>query len=160
RLRRARLATWPIELPRRRARSTTSEASTLSFMRCFQAAVVTHFLCPRITSCDGPAAMRTRYDQLGKQMIRDALDGGWFIETDAEVPADTRRIDLWVTPHEAGASWPEHLGLLGRITSGSVTLEFFHNTPSGDELHICLLKHGEFRHFLSRRKTLPPLPIQ
>jgi hypothetical protein len=25
---------------------------------------------------------------------------------------------------------------------------------------MCLIKHGEFRHFLSRRKTLPPLPIQ
>jgi hypothetical protein len=25
---------------------------------------------------------------------------------------------------------------------------------------VCLIKHGEFRHFLSRRKSLPPLPIQ
>jgi Domain of unknown function (DUF4351) len=25
---------------------------------------------------------------------------------------------------------------------------------------MCLIKHGEFRHFLSRRKTLPPLPTQ
>jgi hypothetical protein len=25
---------------------------------------------------------------------------------------------------------------------------------------MCLIKHGEFRHFLSRRKTLPPLPVQ
>jgi len=41
-----------------------------------------------------------------------------------------------------------------------VTLEFFHNTPSGEDLHVCLIKHGEFRHFLSRRKTLPPIPIQ
>src|SRR4051794_9515598 len=35
-----------------------------------------------------------------------------------------------------------------------------HNTPGGEELHVCLMKHGEFRHFLSRRKTLPSLPIQ
>jgi hypothetical protein len=104
--------------------------------------------------------MRTRFDQAGKQLVREALEGRCSVETDAEVPADTRRIDLWVTPREAGAPLPDHLGLLGRITSGSVTLEFFHNTPSGDELAVCLVKHGEFRHFLSRRKTLPPLPMQ
>ncbi|HEX8108801.1 MAG TPA: DUF4351 domain-containing protein [Kofleriaceae bacterium] len=106
------------------------------------------------------AVTRTRFDQAGKQLVRDALEGHCSVETDAEVPADTRRIDLWVTPREASAPLPDHLGLLGRITSGSVTLEFFHNTPSGEELRVCLIKHGEFRHFLSRRKTLPPLPIQ
>ncbi len=106
------------------------------------------------------AVMRARYDWFGKQMIRDLLEGHCSVETDAEVPADTRRIDVWVTPHEMGASPPEHLGLLGRITSGAVTLELFHNTPGGDELAGCLIKHGEFRHFLSRRRTLPPLPIQ
>ena len=106
------------------------------------------------------AVTRTRFDQAGKQLVRDALEGHCSVETDAEVPADTRRIDLWVTPREASAPLPDHPGLLGRITSGSVTLEFFHNTPSGEELRVCLIKHGEFRHFLSRRKTLPPLPIQ
>jgi hypothetical protein len=103
---------------------------------------------------------RTPFDRLGKDLVREALEGRCSVESDAEVPASTRRIDLWVTPREASAPSPEHLGLLGRITSGSVTLEFFHNTPSGEELHVCLIKHGEFRHFLSRRKTLPPVPIQ
>ena len=106
------------------------------------------------------AAMRTRFDQLGKQMVRDALEGRCSVESDAEVPAETRRIDLWVTPQEVGASLPDYLGLLGRITSSSVTLEFFHHPPSGEDLRVCLIKHGEFRHFLSRRKTLPPLPTQ
>jgi hypothetical protein len=105
------------------------------------------------------AVTRTPFDWLGKQLVRDALDGRCSVESDAEVPANARRIDLWVTPHEAGASPPDHLGLFGRIISGSVTLEFFHNTPSGEELHVCLIKHGEFRHFLSRRKSLPPLPL-
>jgi hypothetical protein len=106
------------------------------------------------------AVTRTPFDRLGKDLVREALEGHCAVESDAEVPASTRRIDLWVTPREASASSLEHLGLLGRITSGSVTLEFFHNTPSGEELHVCLIKHGEFRHFLSRRKTLPPVPIQ
>ena len=103
---------------------------------------------------------RTPFDRFGKQMVRDALEGRCSVEADAEVPADTRHVDLRIIPHEAGAPPPDHLGLLGRITSGSVTLEFFHNTPSGEDLHICLLKHGELRHFLSRQRTLPPAPTQ
>ena len=106
------------------------------------------------------AAMRARYDQFGKQMIRELLERSCSVVTDAEVPIETRHIDLWVTPHESGASPPDDLGLLGRITSGAVTLELFHNTPNGEDLHMCLLKHGEFRHSLSRRKPPPPLPIQ
>ena len=52
------------------------------------------------------AAMRTRFDQFGKQMVRDALEDRCSVETDAEVPADTRRIDLWVTPGEAARRCP------------------------------------------------------
>jgi hypothetical protein len=106
------------------------------------------------------AAMRAQFDRFGKQMIRDALEGRCLVESEAEVPVETRRIDLWVTPLEAREPSPDHLGLLGCITSRSVTLELFHNTPSGDELHLCLIKHGQFRNLLLRRKTLPPFPVQ
>jgi hypothetical protein len=106
------------------------------------------------------ALMRTRFDQFGKQMVRAALETRGPVETDAEVPADTRRIDLWFMPDPAHESVPDHLGVLGRIASGPSTLEFFHNTPSGDELAACLIKHGEFRHFLSLRRTPPPVPTQ
>ena len=103
---------------------------------------------------------RTRFDQANKHLVREALEGRCSIETDAEVPADTRRVDLWLTPREDSAPMPDHLGLLGSITNGPVTLEFFHNTPSGEELRMCLVKHGEFQHSLSRRRSLPPLPVQ
>lgn len=106
------------------------------------------------------AVIRTPFDRFGKQLVRDAVEELCSVESDAEVPASTRRIDLWVTPQRGGVSPPDALGLLGRIVTGPVTIEFFHNTPSGEELHMCLLKHGEFRHFLSRRKSLPPLPVQ
>jgi hypothetical protein len=104
--------------------------------------------------------MRTRYDQLCKQMIRTGLDTSGPIETDAEVAADTRRIDLWFVRDPTRGPIPEHLGLLGRIASSSSTFEFFHNTPSGEDLAACLIKHGEFRHFLSLRGVPPPVPIQ
>ena len=98
------------------------------------------------------AVTRTPFDQFGKQLVRDALEGHCSVESDAEVPADSRRVDLWITPDDAGASPPDHLGLLGRISCGSVTLEFFHNTPNGDDLRTCLIKHGEFRHYRREEK--------
>jgi hypothetical protein len=104
--------------------------------------------------------MRTRFDQFGKQMVRTALETRGPVETDAEVPADTRRIDLWFMPDPARNAVPDQLGVLGPIAGGPSTLEFFHNTPSGDELAACLIKHGEFRHFLSLRRTPPPVPTQ
>ena len=107
-----------------------------------------------------PRVTRTRFDQFGKQMVRKALARRGPVETDAEVPADTRRIDLWFTPDSTLAPVPDGLGLLGRITAGPSTLEFFHNTPSGDELAGCLIKHGEFRHFLSLRQPPPAIPTQ
>jgi len=103
---------------------------------------------------------RTRFDQFGKQMVRAAVARRGPVETDAEVQADTRRIDLWFTPDSTLAPVPDCLGLLGRITAGPSTLEFFHNTPSGDELAGCLIKHGEFRHFLSLREPPPAIPTQ
>ena len=61
------------------------------------------------------AAMRTRFDEFGKQMVREALEGCCNVETDVEVPGETHRIDLWVTPREADTS-PDDLGLLGMNT--------------------------------------------
>jgi len=57
------------------------------------------------------APMRTRFDQFGKQMVRTALETRGPVETDAEVPADTRRIDLWFMPDPARGSVPDHLGV-------------------------------------------------
>jgi hypothetical protein len=59
------------------------------------------------------APMRTRFDRFGKQMVRAALETRGPVETDAEVPADTRRIDLWFMPDPARGSVPDHLGVLG-----------------------------------------------
>lgn len=65
------------------------------------------------------AAMRTRFDEFGKQMVREALKGRCNVETDVEVPGETHRIDLWVIPREADTS-PDDLGLLGMNTQDIV----------------------------------------
>lgn len=103
--------------------------------------------------------MRNRYDQFGKQMLRTALEGHCTIETDAELPAETRRIDLWFMPREPRAALAEHLGLLGTIASRAGTIELFHNAPDRHALVACLIKHGELRLDLPRRAAAPPLPL-
>jgi hypothetical protein len=104
-------------------------------------------------------AMRNRYDQFGKQMVPAAIEGHCAVETDAEVPAEARRIDLWFMPREARAALPEHLGLLGVIASRAGTIELFHSAPGNHQLIACLVKHGEFRLDLPRRTAAPPLPL-
>lgn len=104
--------------------------------------------------------IRTRYDRFGKQMVRAAVARRGPVETDAEVPADTRRIDLWFMPDPARDPGPSTLGLLGRITAGPTTLELFHDTPGGDALAACIIKHGQFRHYLTLGDSPPPIPTQ
>ena len=107
-----------------------------------------------------PTWTRTRFDRFGKELVRSAVAARGAVETDAEVPADTRRIDLWFLPGPATAPVPSYLGLLGHLTAEPSTLEFFHNTPNGAELADCLIKHGQFCHYLSLRKSPPPVPMQ
>jgi len=103
---------------------------------------------------------RTRFDLFGKDMVSTALETCGPVVTDAEVPADPRKIDLWFMPDSTREPVPDYLGLLARLLAGPSTLEFFHNTPNGDELAACVVKHGMFRHRLLLRKEPPPIPIQ
>jgi len=104
--------------------------------------------------------MPTPFDQFGKQMIRNAIESHGPVETDAEVPAHTRRIDLWYMPDPTREPVLEHLGLLGRLLGGPSTFELYHDTPRGHALAGCVIKHGQFRHFLSLREAPPPVPTQ
>jgi len=109
------------------------EASALQRVQRFQRARIhVRFFVLTSRRAIVTAVTRTPFDRFGKQLVRDAVEGICSVEANAEVPADARHIDLWVTPREAGASPPDHLGLLGRIISGSVTLEFFHNGSAAD----------------------------
>ena len=103
---------------------------------------------------------RTRFDQFGKDMVSTALETCGPVVTDAEVPAAPRKVDLWFMPDSTREPVPAYLGLLARLLAGPSALEFFHNTPNGDELAACVVKHGMFRHRLMLRKEPPPIPIQ
>lgn len=103
--------------------------------------------------------MRTRYDQFAKLMSRCALEDRGIVQTEVEVSSEPRRLDFWFTPREDVGPVPPHLGLFGRVTGAASTVEFFHRTPSGDELTACLFKHGAFRHGLSLRDEAVAAPI-
>ena len=86
------------------------EASALQRVQRFHVACVhVRFFALASRRAKVAAVTRTRFDRAGKELVREALEGRCSVETDAEVPADTRRIDVWVTPHD-GASMPDHLG--------------------------------------------------
>lgn len=104
--------------------------------------------------------MRNRFDQFGKQLLHRAFTPSGPVETDAEVPADTRRVDVWVLPDPARGGARADLGLLGRLGAGPSTFELYHCTPGGDELAGCMAKHHYFRHHRSLRDEPPPLPTQ
>jgi hypothetical protein len=103
--------------------------------------------------------MPNRFDQFGKDMVSAALETCGPVVTDAEVPSDPRKVDLWFMPDSTREPVPAYLGLLARLLAGPSALEFFHNTPNGNELAACVIKHGMFRHRLSLRKEPPPIPI-
>jgi hypothetical protein len=100
-----------------------------------------------------------RFDYFSKDLVSTALETCGQVVTDVEVPADPRKVDLWFMPDPSREPVPAYLGLLARLLAGPSALEFFHNTPNGNELAACVIKHGMFRHRLSLRKEPPPIPI-
>ena len=61
----------------------------------------------RISIYGGSAlwVIRTRYDHFGKDLIRRALGRHGRVVTDAEVPAEPRRVDVWFTPRRRSGAW-------------------------------------------------------
>lgn len=104
--------------------------------------------------------MRTVFEQLVKQVVREAASPAGAIETEAEVSPDAQRVDLWFNPDPARLSHLAPFGLLGRICRRACTLEAFHRPPGEAELLACLRKHLGFRHVLSLREPPPPAPLQ
>lgn len=103
---------------------------------------------------------RTVFDQAGKQLSREMLEPDGRLESDAEASVETQRVDIWFTPDPDRPASRRQFGLFGPITDSACTLEFFHSTPGGDELATTVIKHGNFRRFLSLRKRPPTTPMQ
>jgi hypothetical protein len=95
-----------------------------------------------------------RFDQLGKQVLRDFLVGLGDVETGAEVPAgNTQDIDVWYVPN------PAHRDVLAGMTSellheivmAPAVLEVFSEGPSVRAFDDCIRKQRQWRHALELR---------
>lgn len=97
--------------------------------------------------------MRTRFDQLGKNVLRDFFVLLGSVETEAEVPAgDTQRIDLWFVPAPAQPGVQSNAaGVLKEMVSEPAMFELFIGTLGEREFEGCLRKRHQWRHVLEIR---------
>jgi hypothetical protein len=108
--------------------------------------------------------MRNRFDQIGKRILRGALEPGGAVANQLEVPsADAQAVDTWFEPAPERAARLERAGLLGRMATGPTMFESFHDTPGVDQARECLRKQLALDHarVLDARKqgvSRPPFP--
>lgn len=85
--------------------------------------------------------MRTRFDQLGKQIGEQALGPSGRVVIHDEIAPEVQYADLRYEPDPARAPDRARLGLLGRLASGPCLFELYSEAPDGAELRACLSKH-------------------
>ncbi|KYF72883.1 hypothetical protein BE17_47965 [Sorangium cellulosum] len=106
--------------------------------------------------------MHFRFDQLGKNILRDFFGLVGPAETEVEVPAgDAQRIDVWHVPDPALlVAHPEiEPGLLRSMAAEPGMVEIFSEALDVTELHACLRKRYQWHHTLElRAEGRLPLP--
>jgi hypothetical protein len=95
--------------------------------------------------------MRNRFDQLAKNILRDALQLLGTVETQAEVVSAPQAIDVWCVPDPARREAGLDLGMLAQIASEPCMIEPFHGALDLRELRSCLRKQLTWHHTLDLR---------
>lgn len=98
--------------------------------------------------------MHDRFDQLGKQVLREFLVRLGHVETGAEVPAgNTQDIDVWFVPDPAHAAVlaVKASEILWEIVTAPAMLEVFSEAPSPRAFDDCVRKQRQWRHALELR---------
>jgi hypothetical protein len=95
--------------------------------------------------------MHNRSDQLGKNILRDALARASAAETEVEVLAATQKIDVYCVPDPARESERGEMGLLGELSAEPSMFEPFHGTPALRQVRRCICKQLTWHHELERR---------
>ena len=106
--------------------------------------------------------MRNRFDQIGKRILRGALEPGGAVATQFDVPAaDAQAVDTWFEPAPEREAALRRAGLLGRMATGPTMFEPFHDTPSLDDFRELLRKQLAMDHarVLEARKGEQPRPL-
>jgi hypothetical protein len=103
--------------------------------------------------------MRTRHDQLGKQMLRASLEDRGTFTPAMEVSPDPQEADGFLVPDLRRVSRVEPT-LLGRMTKITCSFEVFSSPPDGLETEGCIRKHMNLRHILRKNHEEHKLPHQ
>ena len=111
--------------------------------------------------------MHNPFDQLAKQVGKEALDASGSTIIQHEISRDAQHADLRHEPDPARDAERARLGLLGRIAAVLCLIEVYGHAPSGAEIRACLGKH--FAHWdacerrtraLNKRRKKKDLPSE
>jgi hypothetical protein len=99
--------------------------------------------------------MRTRFDQLAKDLSAAALGRG--AKPGVTVTTAPQSYDLWFDPDPREAAALAERGMLGRMGQEPFGFEAFHQAPSVGEMRECVRKHLAFHHLreLKAKRELP-----
>lgn len=99
--------------------------------------------------------MRDRFDQLAKNILRDARQLLGTVETQAEVVSAPQAIDVWCVPYPDPARRAAglDLGMLAQIASEPCLIEPFHSALDVRGLRDCLRKQLTWHHTLDLRTS-------
>jgi hypothetical protein len=90
--------------------------------------------------------MRTPFDRFAKEAWSAILERAARVETESEVAADVQFVDLTFEPDPTKLAALEPFGLIASmVKEGPGLLEFFHSTPTVDDVLFCLQKQIERR---------------
>jgi hypothetical protein len=103
--------------------------------------------------------MHTRYDRLGKEMLRAGLQGRGTFTAELDVSPDPQRVDGYFVPNLELAT-PVANTLLGRMTRRSCSFEMFSEAPARLDLSECARKHLNLLHGLRKETPADGLPHQ
>jgi len=88
--------------------------------------------------------MRNRFDQLAKQLGREALGPSGTTIANDEISPETQQADLRHEPDPLRQHERARLGLLGRFAAIPCLIEIYGRAPSAEEFRACLAKHLAF----------------
>jgi hypothetical protein len=88
--------------------------------------------------------MRNHFDQLAKQIGKEALGPSGPTVVHDEISPETQHADLRHDPDPSREAERARLGLLGRIASVLCLIEIYSHAPDASELRACLTKHLAF----------------
>ena len=99
--------------------------------------------------------MRTRFDQLVKQLGLEALGPLGLTLVHHEIAPEVQYADIYHEPDPAHTADRDRLGLLGRIASGPCLIEAYSQAVTDAEFRACLGKHIAFWQRRARKARMP-----